>query len=253
MGDENWKKVWAARGKDYHSANATFPAAREAERNLLLDHLDLHPGLTVLDVAAGGGYLLEKFIQRFGAGLELLAIESSEAFAAHLPPQVRRLPNGTITAFPLADGSVDRVTNLSGLHHTVEQHRFFDEAYRVLRPGGILGAADVRAGSDVARWLDEFVAVHNPAGHDGQFFREGAMADLAHAAGFAEVSEATIRYCWDFDTTGRMVWFCRTLFGLAADDSTILDGIEEILGYRCNTGVVRMNWELIRTVARKSA
>lgn len=252
LSDADWRKTWVKRGKDYHSANAAFPAAREAERDLLIDQLELHAGLTLLDVAAGGGYLLEKVQQRRGADIQLLAIESSEAFAAHLPPYVRRVPHGSITHFGLPDESVDRVTNLSGLHHTVEQRRFFEEAFRVLKPGGILAAADVREGSNVARWLNEFVAGHNPEGHDGRFFSAGQMTKLCVTAGFAEVSEATVCYSWAFDSVERMVWFCRTLFGIAADDDTTLKGIEDILGYQSNNGRVQMNWELIRTIARKN-
>jgi cyclopropane fatty-acyl-phospholipid synthase-like methyltransferase len=251
LNDEDWRKTWVKRGKDYHSANAAFPAAREAERDLLIDQLELHAGLTLLDVAAGGGYLLEKVHQRLRADIQLLAIESSEAFAAHLPRYVRRVPHGSITDFGLPDESVDRVTNLSGLHHTVEQRRFFEKAFRVLKPGGILGAADVREGSNVARWLNEFVAGHNPDGHDGRFFPAGQMTTLCVAAGFTGISEATVRYSWDFDSVERMVWFCRTLFGITADDDTILKGIKDILGYQSNNGRVHMNWELIRTIGRK--
>lgn len=251
LSDADWRKTWRTRGKDYHSANAAFPAAREAERDLLIDQLELRAGLTLLDVAAGGGYLLEKVHQHLGAEIQLLAIESSEAFAAHLPPYVRRVPHGSITRFGLPAESVDRVANLSGLHHTVEQRRFFEEAFRALKPGGILGAADVREGSNVARWLNEFVAGHNPAGHDGRFFEAGQMTQYCVAAGFVGVSEATVRYSWDFDSVERMVRFCRTLFGIVADETTILQGIGDILGFQRTNGRVRLNWELIRTIGHK--
>jgi ubiquinone/menaquinone biosynthesis C-methylase UbiE len=254
MSDEDWKKVWVNRGKDYHSANARLPSAREAERDILLDRLELRPGLSILDVASGSGYLLEKVHARFGDAIRMFAIEPSEAFAANLPPYVSRVPGGSITHFPLPDATVDRVSNLSGLHHTVDQPSFFREGHRVLKAGGILGAADVRHGSQVARWLNEFVDEHNPDGHDGMFFKEGDMTRLFKAAGFTDVAEDTAHYTWNFDSVERMVWFCRTLFGIAADEETVLKAIEEILGYKRNgSGEVLMNWELIRTIGRKSA
>ena len=117
-----------------------------------------------------------------------------------------------------------------------------------------MGAADVRQGSRVARWLNDFVDRHNPEGHDGKFFHEGEMAQLFNAAGFTGVLEETVRYTWNFDSVERMIWFCRTLFGIAADGDTILKGITEILGYqRRRDGAVHMNWELIRAVGRKSS
>jgi SAM-dependent methyltransferase len=252
MSDEDWKQVWVTRGKDYHSANARFPAAREAERDLLINQLDLHPNQSLLDVAAGGGYLLEKVQQCFGDRIRLLAIEPSEAFASHLPKYVRRLPEGSITQFPLPDGSVDRVSNLSGLHHSTDRHLFFQEAFRVLQAGGILGAADVRHGSKVAWWLNDFVDRYNPHGHDGMFFHEGEMRQLFNDAGFTDVAEETVPYFWNFDSVEQMIWFCRTLFGITADAETSLKGIAEILGYQHRKdGTVAMNWELVRTVGRK--
>jgi ubiquinone/menaquinone biosynthesis C-methylase UbiE len=253
MNDVDWKKTWVTRGKDYHSANASFPAAREGERDLLLERLELRDGQVVLDVAAGGGYLLEKVHQRLGDRVCLLAIESSETFAANLPSYVSRLAGGTITKFPLPDESVDRVSNLSGLHHSADRHLFFEEAFRVLKSGGIMGAADVRQGSPVARWLNEFVDHHNPQGHQGIFFQEGEMTRLGAEAGFAHISEETVHYSWNFDSVDRMIWFCRTLFGINADDDIILNGITEILGWQHRAeGIVAMNWELIRTVGQKN-
>lgn len=252
MSDAEWKQTWITRGKDYHSANAQFPAAREAERDLLLDRLELSAGQVLLDVAAGGGYLLEKVQQRFGGGIRLLAIESSETFAMNLPPGVTRLVDGSITRFPLPDKSVDRVSNLSGLHHSADRHLFFQEAFRVLRPGGFLGAADVREGSPIAKWLNGFVDRHNPQGHQGMFFAEGEMTRLATEAGFIHLSEATVRYSWNFDSVDRMTWFCRTLFGINLADDRILKGINDILGWNHrDDGIVAMNWELVRTVAQK--
>jgi ubiquinone/menaquinone biosynthesis C-methylase UbiE len=252
MSDEDWKKVWATRGKDYHSANAGFPAAREAERDILLDRMELRPGQSILDVATGSGYLLEKVHTRFGGAIRLFAIEPSEAFAANLPPYVSRVPGGSITHFPLPDAAMDRVSNLSGLHHTTDQHLFFSESYRVLKPGGLLAAADVRHGSPVDRWLNEFVDEHNPNGHDGMFFKGGDMTRLFKVAGFTGIAEDTARYTWNFDSVERMVWFCRTLFGIAADEEAVLKGITDILGYERNdSGEVFMNWELIRGVGRK--
>ncbi|HWN82199.1 MAG TPA: methyltransferase domain-containing protein [Candidatus Udaeobacter sp.] len=243
----DWNAVWQIRGKSYHEANARFPEARNTERELMIAGLDLRPQLTLLDVAAGGGYHIERVRALFGDAIELLAIEPSDTFARHLPAYARRLVNSTITAFELPDGSVDRTANLSGLHHTPDNHRFFAECHRELRSGGRCAVADVRQGSAVDAWLNQFVNANNSEGHDGTFFAHGEFTDKLLAAGFKSVSEDCKRYTWDFTSVDEMTFFVRLLFGLdRATPEQVERGISEILGYTVDpSGDVRMNWELI--------
>jgi SAM-dependent methyltransferase len=243
----DWNETWQVRGKSYHEANARFPHVRDTERDLMIRGLDLEPRLTLLDIAAGGGYHLEKVHALYGDAIKLLAVEPSETFARHLPSYAQRLTQSSITAFELPDASVDRTANLSGLHHTPDNHLFFAECYRVLRSGGRCGAADVRRGSAVDVWLNEFVNEYNSEGHDGTFFIDGEFSAKMAAAGFKDVVEERKRYTWDFDSIDQMSLFIRILFGLdRADPQKIVGGVRDILGYTENpSGEVRMNWELI--------
>ena len=45
----------------FNAANRRCPKARETERRLLIDRLDLRSGLVVLDTGSGGGYLIDGF------------------------------------------------------------------------------------------------------------------------------------------------------------------------------------------------
>jgi SAM-dependent methyltransferase len=244
----DWNETWKVRGKAYHEANARFPHVREAERDLMIAGIDLAPRLRLLDVAAGGGYHLEKVHALYGDQIEILAIEPSDTFARHLPPYARRLMRSTITSFELPDASVDRTVNLSGLHHTPDNQSFFRECHRVLSPGGRCGAADVRRGSPVDKWLNEFVHENNSEGHQGTFFADGELAEKMTAAGFKQVREELQHYTWNFTSMDEMAIFVRMLFGLdrPTGPEQIVRGVRDILGYtESPSGEVRVNWELI--------
>jgi ubiquinone/menaquinone biosynthesis C-methylase UbiE len=59
----------------------------------------------------------------------------------------------------VASNAVDRVLSLAGLHHmsTDQKQQFLAEAYRVLRPGGMIVVADVMDGYDMAKHLRQLV------------------------------------------------------------------------------------------------
>ncbi len=245
--------IWQKRGLSYNKANTLFPDAREAERSLLIRGLKIRPGQTLLDVSSGGGYLPAKVRDLFGKKVKILAIEPSNVFGAAIPSFIKRVPGSAATRFKLADESVDRVSNLSGLHHTEKVPLFFSESYRVLRPGGIVGVAEVRKGSAVDKWLNVFVHRHNPHGHEGVFFKPGGLSTMAAAAGFRGVSERPVAYTWNFESTKEMTLFCRILFGLdlASEDKTEA-AIKKILGVAVSAGGrVKMRWELLHLFGTK--
>src|SRR5690606_21665116 len=167
----------------------------------------LEPGLQVVDVPSGGGYLAEYL----PPDVECLHVETSRAFfeAAQrdgqpvvLAPSMGRLP--------LPDQSVDRVLSLAGLHHELDRLAFYREAQRVLKPSGWLFVAEVAEGSPVARFLDGFVDAHGD-GHQGLYLGP-TEGDTLRAAGFALCSCEPLETPWRARSEEELGAFCRELF-----------------------------------------
>lgn len=100
----------------------------------LVERLDLRPGRTVLDLAAGTGKLTRLLVP---SGANVLASEPISEMRAELE---RRVPEavalgGTAERIPLVDQYVDAVT-VAQAFHWFQADEALREIRRVLRPGG---------------------------------------------------------------------------------------------------------------------
>ena len=103
----------------------------------------------VLDVGCGYGtnalYCIRHFQPHHVIGLNLsqvqLKIGQQLVTEAKLADKIT-LSRGSATDIPLPDGSVDKIVCIEAASHFNTREHFFQEAYRVLRPNGLLVLAD---------------------------------------------------------------------------------------------------------------
>jgi cyclopropane fatty-acyl-phospholipid synthase-like methyltransferase len=239
---ESYTDIFNQRGQLYHQAMLDYPDARRAEFTHALDLLDLQPGQVLCDVPSGGCYI-SRFID---LPVKLISVETSEEFIRHAAPTEDNvtLICEDVTQIPLTTATVDRIVSLAGLHHVAHQADFYREAYRLLKPQGILAVADVRAGSGVDGFLNGFVNQYNSMGHRGEFLGPHTVDEL-QTAGFEVVDARPRQYTWTFQSPAAMVRCCQLLFGIdRADADTTLAGIRRHLGYTMVGDRCCMNWEL---------
>lgn len=130
-----------------HPAAATFDASAPsyergrpeypgAALEALARHLELGPGSTVLELAAGTGKLTRSLAPLH---LRIVAVEPLEGMRAQFRSAVPTVPilDGTAERIPLGDGAVDAVLVGQAFHWFGPEA--MPEMARVLRPGGGLG------------------------------------------------------------------------------------------------------------------
>jgi SAM-dependent methyltransferase len=115
----------------YERGRPSYPRAA-VER--IVSRLDLRPGRTVLDLAAGTGKLTRLLVP---SGASVIAVEPVLEMRRELEKHVREAAAlaGTAEQLPLVDRSVDAVT-VGQAFHWFRQEEALREIHRVLRPGG---------------------------------------------------------------------------------------------------------------------
>ena len=115
----------------------------------LVDQLDLHPGLRVLDVGSGLGGTARYLARRHAVevtGLDLTAeyvhVAASLTRRTGLAELVQ-FRQGSATNLPFPDGSFDRMCMLHVGMNVADKAALFSEIRRVLVGGGIFGVYDV--------------------------------------------------------------------------------------------------------------
>ena len=122
---------FAAAADVYERGRPDYPAAAIAR---IVSRLELRPGRTALDLAAGTGKLTRLLVR---SGANLIALEPVREMRSELETQVPGVVTlaGTAERIPLADGSVDAVT-VGQAFHWFEGNEALREIHRVLRPRG---------------------------------------------------------------------------------------------------------------------
>ena len=187
--DPFYRDVW---GDHVHhgywaTGRETPTQAVEALVDLMAERLHLAAGLTVCDIGCGYGAAARHLADRYGVAVAGMTVSVAQAAYATRnfmgrPSQPRRddrLQDWLFNDFPNA--SFDRAYAIESSEHMQDKQRFFDEAFRTLRPGGLLGVCAWLARPAPRPW--EVRHLLEP------ICREGRLPSLGDAADYKKFAE----------------------------------------------------------------
>jgi len=192
----------AERSHDWHEAGEAWGHAAAdwaclwehyavAVLTAMLPALGVGPGCTLLDIACGSGWAVH---HADATGADVAGIDASEVLLAiaraRTPGADLRL--GSMFALPWADASFDAAVAINGIWGGCEAA--LDEAFRVIRPGGMIGVSFWGEGRPLdLRACFKVLGRHSPREHLGSMKRlndisaPGTAEAMLVASGFEVV------------------------------------------------------------------
>ena len=160
---------------------------------------DLKPGQTVLDLGSGGGidcFLAAKKVgptgQVIGLDMTPKMLDLARANAKKQGMKNVDFRYGYIEDIPLPDAAVDVIISNCVINLSADKATVFAEAYRVLRPGGVLNVSDIVTYGSLPPQLAEQLSAW--AGCISGALNEEEYLGLMRAAGFSRIEVTGRKY-----------------------------------------------------------
>ena len=134
-----------------------------AQRQKIVEAIELHPGMSVADIGSGTGLFAWLFASKVGTTGKVYAVEIAPAFLRYITDQATRrgldqvvkTVRSTQESTNLAPGSIDVAFVCATYHHFEHPRRILSSIHQALRPGGKLVLIDFDLRQDSSHFVRE--------------------------------------------------------------------------------------------------
>lgn len=179
---------FSAKADNYMRGRPDYP---DAIVGWLQDRLHLDPDKTVVDLGAGTGKFTAVLVKTGARVIAVEPIKEMRAKIEHILATADTL-DGTATAIPLPDRSVDTVTCAQSFHWFATKAALA-EVHRALKPGGTLGLIwNVR--DESVDWVAKLTGIITPYEGDTPRFAKGTWRNVFPYPGFGPLTEESFAH-----------------------------------------------------------
>jgi arsenite methyltransferase len=153
----------------------------------------LKPGQIVLDLGSGAGFDAFLAARAVGPAGRVIGVDMTPEMVTKARANAKNggytnveFRLGEIEALPVADATVDVVISNCVINLCPDKRPVYDEAFRVLRPGGRLAVSDVVAREELSEEIRRDLALHTGCLAGATLHAE--LVQILAEAGFAGVS-----------------------------------------------------------------
>lgn len=218
---EEVRRNWAERAAVWRTMTGAQGGMWQAATDLMIDALNIHPGMQVLDVASGPGEPALSIAAAIAPDGQVIATDLTPEMlvSAEENARARGVTNivfrqAEAEALPFPNGAFDAVTCRFGAMLFPDVRRALGEMRRVLAPEGrvvclIWGPPERNAQMRPLAVVRRYVELPAPAPGEPHRFRFSAPGELAghlHAAGFRQVEETMHDIAMQWHGTAEERW-----------------------------------------------
>lgn len=157
---------------------------------------------SLLDVGCGTGFLIDMLVKQHPAeyvGLDLSTEMIRMAEKKQIPGA--GFINGTADNIPFPEDSFDIVTCSQSFHHYPYPEKAMQEAFRVLKPGGLYILSDTGVGG-LGGWIDNHILFRLARSGDCHTTNRKGIARMMEKAGFTVIQSRQVQG-FIYTVTGR--------------------------------------------------